>query len=202
MDKLSLATPIEHWHSRILQHASGNDFIFFSKDLSLTIWFATNYLQFLSRNGNCEVVPLYGKLIHDLETFIYQVNFSLPVSYKLITDYHALYDLLLNFETEPLRRVIFWNDAGFLLKKDRALFTELFDCLITAAYVNRNGISTIKDDGTRYLVDQRNLFFVNVMEQEDLIPLLDKEYYIPSIDSHFEERLYSKIKFNIVELID
>jgi hypothetical protein len=201
MDKLSVATPIEHWHSRILQHPSGNDFIFFSRDPSISIWFTTNYLQFLSRNGNCEVVPLYGKLIHDLETFIYQANFSLPVGYKLIADHHALYDLLLNFETEPLRRVIFWNDAGFLLKKDRKLFAEIFESLIMSAYLNRNGISTIKDDGTRYLVDQRNLFFVNVMELEDLIPLLDKEYYIPSIDDHPEQR-YSKINFNIIELID
>lgn len=199
MDQLNVNSPVDEWHSRILQCSNGNDFIFFSKDISHTIWFATNYLQFLSRNGNCEVVSLFGKLISNLETFVYQVNYSLPVGYRLRTDYHALYDLLLNFETEPLRRAIFWNDANFLFKENRSDFEMIFEAMITSAYCNRNALSTVKEDGSRYIVDQRNLFFFNEMDPQYLVDLLNREYYIPSIDAD-PKGSYSKIEFNLVEL--
>lgn len=201
MEQLNVNTPIEEWHNRILQSAGANDFIFFAKDISNAIWFATNYLQFLSRNGNCEVVPLYGRLISDLESFIYQVNYALPVGYKLKTDSNALYDLLLNFETEPFRRVVFWNDADSLFIKNRSDFEIIFESLIISAYCNRNAISTIKDDGSRYIVDQRNLFFFNVIDSEHIMYLLQKEYYIPSIDD-YPNQTYSRIDFTIVELVD
>jgi hypothetical protein len=199
--ELSTSSSIEEWHKNILQHEDGNDFIFVGKNISDTIWFTTNYTQFLCRQGNCEVIPLYGKLIKDLETFIYQVNYSLPVGYRLRTDSHALYDLLLNFETEPLRRVFFWNDADHLLASNRVDFEGIFESMILAGYLNRNGISTIKDDGSRYLVDQRNLFFFNDMAFSELAPLLEKKYYIPSIDDKDKET-YLRLDFTIIELVD
>lgn len=199
MDQLSTGIPIEEWHERMLQKAEANDFLLFGKEQGNTIWFSTNYLQFLSRNGNSEVIPLYGKHIHDMEDVIYQLNYSLPVGYKLKTDIHALFDLLLNFETEPLRRVVFWNDADLLFKRNQTVFEDIFEAMITAAYVNRNAISTVKEDGTRYLVDQRNLFFFNGLEPKDIFYLIEKVYHIPSYD---EPDLRQKLKFSLIELID
>jgi hypothetical protein len=200
MEQLNVNNSIEEWHRKILQSAEGNDIIFFSEDISDSICFSTNYMQFLSRSGNCEVVPLYGRLISDLETFIYQVNCSLPVGYKLKVDNHALYDLLLNFETEPLRRVIFWNDADFLFTNNSNHFDPIFESLVVSAYCNRNAISTIKEDGSKYIVDQRNLFFFNGLSLDHIAYLLQKKYYIPSIEES-ETQTYSNIDFTIIELV-
>jgi hypothetical protein len=96
------------------------------------------------------VIPLYGRLINNLDTFIYQANLCLPVGYRLKNDLQALYDLLLNFETEPLRRIVIWNDAQDSLAVNQNDFESIFELLVVSSYCNRDGISTVKEDGTRY----------------------------------------------------
>ncbi|UPK69131.1 hypothetical protein [Chitinophaga filiformis] len=195
--KVNIDQPVFEWH-RLLEAASANDFIVIEKDRDKMIWFITNYTQFLIRSGNVEVATLYGRLIPDYKSFVYQANLALPVGYELGTNPHALFDLLLNFETEPENRFIIWNDAGYLYHLNEEDFRDIFEQLIVSAYCNRNGISTIKADGTRYRVNQRNIFIFNEDEFDTIKPLLDREYYITSIDKPFNKR----IDFNLVRLAD
>lgn len=198
--KINVNEPVSKWHDSLMNNNYTNDFILFENDRDKLIWFITNYTQYLVRKGANEVVPLYGNAINSLATFIYQVNLSLPVSYHLGSRLDALYDLLLNFETEPERRFIIWNDSSYLFNNNKADFESIFEKLIVAAYCNRNGISTIKEDGTRYKVDQRNILIFNDNKLKDIRDLLDKEYFIPSID---EQRQLDKIMdFNVIELIE
>lgn len=191
---------VENW-AKQLSNLKKGDFIFLSSNEDTIIWFATNYIQHLIRSGGSEVAPLYGQSITDLESFIYQVNQCLPVGYRLKADVQALYDLLLNFQTEPLRRFIIWNDAQHLFHSNLPAFEDIFELLIVAAHCNRNGISTRKENGTKYLVDQTNMFFFYGKEITDVRYLLDKEYFIPSLDTYPDE-LYSKLNFNVIKLID
>jgi len=188
---------IEYWHSELLDAPRKNDFIFLSHDIANTIWFVTNYIQFLSRSGNSEITQVYGKHVNSLEDFIYQVNYSLPVGGRLKTNIHALYDLLLNFETEPLRRIIVWTDANSLFTKSRVEFENIFDVMVAAAYCNRNAISTIKENGERYKVDQRNLFFFQGIDYPNIQYLIEKKYHIPSLD---EPDLEMQLEFDVVNV--
>ncbi|MET7001564.1 barstar family protein [Chitinophaga defluvii] len=198
--KININEPVDNWHDLLMNNNCINDFLLFENDRDRLIWFITNYTQYLIRNGGNEVVPLFGKAISNLETFIYQVNLSLPVGYHLGTKLDALYDLLLNFETEPQGRFIIWNDSNHLFNNNKADFVNIFESLIIAAYCNRNGISTIKEDGTRYRVDQRNMFIFNDNKLEDIQGLLNKEYFIPSIDKQSQsDRI---IDFNLIELTE
>ncbi|MGF6849531.1 hypothetical protein QFZ51_004766 [Chitinophaga sp. W3I9] len=192
--------PVSKWHDLLMNNNYLNDFILFEDDRDKLIWFITNYTQYLVRKGANEVVPLYGNAINSLERFIYQVNLSLPVSYHLGSRLDALYDLLLNFETEPEGRFIIWNDSSYLFNNNKADFENIFEKLIVAAYCNRNGISTIKEDGTRYKVDQRNILIFNNNKLKDIRYLLDKEYFIPSIDEQWQ--LDKIMDFNLIELIE
>lgn len=133
-------------------------------------------------------------------SFIYQLNLSLPIGYEIGEKHavHAFYDLLLNFETEPAYRFIIWNDADYLYGQDRESFELIFEHMIVAAYCNRHGISTLKQDGIPYKVDQRNVFVFNRNRLDDLEQLLTNEYYIPSIIK--EEN--KCIDFNVVELVN
>ncbi|WP_436488153.1 barstar family protein [Chitinophaga sp. ARDCPP14] len=198
--KINVNEPVSKWHDLLMNNSYANDFILFETDQDRLIWFMTNYTQYLVRKGANEVVPLYGNAINSLETFIYQVNLSLPVGYQLGPRLDALYDLLLNFETEPERRFIIWNDSSYLFNNNKADFESIFEKLIVAAYCNRNGISTMKEDGTRYKVDQRNIFIFNDNKLKDIRDLLDKEYFIPSIDEQYQ--LDKILDFNLIELIE
>jgi len=194
---IDIDKPAFGWHASLAGMYT-NDFIVVENDRDKLIWFITNYTQFLITSGSTEVATLYGRLIPDFKSFVYQANLTLPVGYELGTNPHALFDLLLNFETEPENRFIIWNDAGYLHSVNEEDFCEIFEQLIVSAYCNRNGISTIKEDGTRYKVNQRNIFIFNEDEFDAIKPLLDKEYYITSIDEPFNKR----IDFNIVRLLD
>lgn len=198
--KLNLYTPVSTWYDQLFNACPKNDFIITSIDTDMLRWFGTNLTQYLCRIGGHEVVPMYGMHIKDLETCCYQLNLSLPIGYQFSSNYQALYDTLLNFETEPPRRVIIWNDAQYLLNTNPEIFENVMYEMVVASYVNRKGISTIKKDGTRYTVDQRNIFIFENANWTHLSRLLDKEYYIPSIDEH--TRIDTKLEFNIVELIN
>jgi hypothetical protein len=196
--KLNIDAPDATWYEQLFNVCPKNDFIITCSNTDMLRWFGTNLTQHLCRIGGHEVVPMYGMHINDLETCCYQLNLSLPVGYEFNPDYHALFDTLLNFETEPPRRMIIWNDAQFLLNEDPEVFEAVFEVMVVAAYVNREGVSTIKEDGTRYTVDQRNIFIFENESWEKINSLLDKEYYITSIDGPF----YQKLEFNTIELID
>lgn len=86
--------------------------------------------------------------------------------------------------------------AGHLYNSNKDDFSDIFKLLILSAYCNRNGVSTIKEDGTRYRVNQRNVFVFDDDSFERVKPLLTQEYYIPSIDGPFN----GKIEFNLIRL--
>lgn len=193
--EIDVDLPVSDW-GILLAQMPANDFIVVDDNRDRLIWFTTNYTQLLARNGGTEIAPIYGELANDHSSFVYQVNFSLPCSYKLGDNPHALYDLLLNFETEPDRRYIIWNDTQHLHRLNSPLFEEIFESMLVAAYCNRNGISTIKEDNTPYRVDQRNIFLFNKAGYEAILPLLTKEYYILGYYKQFEKEL----DFNVISL--
>lgn len=190
--------PVDKWHEIISEYKSG-DYIFLCDNEDLAIWFSTNYMQYLSRMGGNEVAPIYGNLVHNLEEFCYQVNLSLPFGFRIRADFHALYDILLNFETEPTGRFLFWNNAEYLLNMQPELFAEIFSELAVAAYLNRNAISTIKENGARYQVNQTNILLFQNTSIEKLSHILNRDYYIPSID--IETRGDFNLKFQIFRIV-
>lgn len=197
---IDIHTPVAEWYETLIKSLPNNDFVVLCDNRNDLIWFMTNLTQYLSRQGGNEVAVVYGRQTVDLMSFIYQLNFSLPVGYQIgeKNASHALYDLLLNFETEPPARFIIWNDADHLYNYDRDNFELVFDNMIVAAYCNRHGVSTLKEDGTPYRVDQRNIFVFNQNTLGDLEQLLTNEYYIPSIIKS-ENKC---IDFNVVELLN
>lgn len=198
--KIDVNQPVSDWHKALMENLPDNDFVVLCDNRNDLIWFMTNLTQYLSRRGGNEVAVIYGRQTDDLMSFIYQLNWSLPVAYEIGERYasHALYDLLLNFETEPPARFVIWNDADHLYDHNRECFELVFESMITAAYCNRHGLSTLKEDGTPYKVDQRNIFVFNQNTLGDLEQLLTNEYYIPSIIKS-ENKC---IDFNVVELIN
>ncbi len=197
---ININESIDSWHNRLTEEGKGNDSLLFCDNKDLIIWFTTNYAQYLIRKGENEVVILYGEQIDDLDALIYQINLSLPIGYKVKSNNHALYDMLLNFESEPKSRFIIWNDAQFLFELKRKEFEGIFESMVVAAYCNRNGISTIKEDNNKYVVNQKNIFLFEKTKVHDIENLLEKKYYIPSIDNPVE--LYQNIEFDIVELVE
>lgn len=194
MIEIDVGSSREEWHSTLFGKADKNDFVIFYDDDDSYIWFTTQYTQFLIGVGGFEVVPIYGRMVKSLKSFLYQVNLCLPVGYRMKAISHALYDLLLNFETEPEARIIIWNDADYLFKKNKKAFVEIFDSMIVASYGNRLGRTTIKEDGTPYKVDQRNIFFFKSENKAEVMDILNTEYYQPY------EEIDKKIEFNIVTL--
>ncbi|WP_177318770.1 hypothetical protein [Chitinophaga sancti] len=160
-------------------------------------WFITRYTQFLCRKGGYEVIPIYGETVTNLKDFCYQVNCSLPFGFRVRPDLGALYDLILNFETEPDNRVFIWHDAQHQLKTTPELFNDVTESLVVAGFLNRNAMSTIKSDNTRYKVNQRNMIVFFDTAVEELLFFLNREYYIPSIDGVYD----SKFEFQICEII-
>lgn len=57
---------------------------------------------------------------------------------------------------------------------DSELFEETFESMVQAAYCNRNGISTIKEDDTPYRVDQRNIFCLQQSGVRSGTTIIDK----------------------------
>lgn len=195
--KIDVNGSVSEWYESLMSNQPQNDFIILSDNRDDLIWFSTNMTQFLTRQGGNEVASVYGKHTMDLKSLIYQLNFSLPVGYEIGQEYasDALYDLLLNFETEPSARFIIWNDADKLYDRNKKLFSDIFERMVVSAFCNRNGISTLKEDGTFYKVDQRNIFLFNDKILGDIGELLEKEYYIPSLIQS-ENKL---MNFNVIE---
>lgn len=159
---------------------AGDVVITYENDIDAFIWFTSNFIQCQYKEGNREVIVIHGNLVNSLADFISQINYTIPASGKYGARPDPLYDLLLCFETEPKYRLIFWLFPEHLLNVDRAAFEVIFNALVVAAFVNRSGISTVKENGENYLVDQRNIFVCEKEKVGLLQPYLDKEYYIPS----------------------
>lgn len=186
------------WYDELFENSEANDFIFFYENDDDYIWFITQFTQYLCRElVETEVAPIFGRHIRSLKAFLYQLNFSLPCGFRYGIKYktHALYDLALNFETEPKRRLILWNDADYLFESRNGVFIEIFDVLVVAAYCNRKGIATddFNDEGRPYQVDQRNLFFFQYKFKEKVEDFIAKQrVYIPPLakEQHLEFNLF------------
>jgi len=198
--KIDISQSVSEWYKILIKDLPDNDFVIVCNSRDDLTWFITNFTQLLARQGGNEVASVYGRHTTNLMSFIYQLNLSLPTGYEIGEKHasHALYDLLLNFETEPESRYIIWNDADYLYVQDREDFELIFESMVVAAYCNRYGISTLKEDGTPYKVNQRNVLVFNRKHLGDLEQLLTREYYIPSIIKE-EHRC---IDFNVIKLIN
>lgn len=198
--KIDISQPVSEWYKTLIKDLPDNDFVIVCNSRDDLTWFITNFTQLLARQGGNEVASVYGRHTSDLMAFIYQLNLSLPTGYEIGEKHasHALYDLLLNFETEPESRYIIWNDADHLYVQDREDFELIFESMVVAAYCNRHGISTLKEDGTPYKVDHRNIFVFNSKNLGDVEKMLTREYYIPSIIKSEN----TCIGFNVIELIN
>ena len=127
-------------------------------------------LTFLPRSFPSSTMfhPIYGRHIFGLADACYQLSRSFPREYIINSTIHALYDLVLGFETEPSFRVIVWHDADFLLKQDRSAFIEIAGTLLTAALLNRLGIGTQKEDGSAFTVVQTCVFGINLIPNVEM----------------------------------
>lgn len=185
MDLIIEGDSVAKWHQTLFDIPAKNDFLVFYSNEEDYIWFITQYIQFISRDlASVEIAPLFGRQINSLKSFMYQFNFSLPVGYRMKANWHALYDLALNFETEPLHRFIFWNDADYLLKKNQTVFEGIFERLVVAAFLNREGIGAIKENGSPYKVNQRNFLFFKEENRTEVNVIQSKKYYIPPCDTN------------------
>lgn len=194
---LDLNAPPISWVHSLWDDALG-DFILCDPSPDRITWFSTMFAAAMTEAGSVEVAHVYGKYARSLSAVIYHLNKSLPASYVLGKSHHALYDLLLNFETEPKRRLLIWHDASVMLAQKPLLFTEIVESMVTAAYLNRNGLSTYKENGTAYRVDQRNLFLFPKHSLDEVSLIVDHTYTVNSI--MYEEPLETKLPFTIVSL--
>jgi hypothetical protein len=155
-------------------------------------WFGTNLIQYLNRQQDTEICPLYGKMINTLDDFCYQLCRSIPWGFEMGRNIDAVYDVILNFETIPQNRYFIWYDSQTLFKKNKILFDSIFECIIVAGYLNSIGQATCD-----YKVNQRNIFLFDEIDKRDLQYLLDKEYYTPKINdiSQNEKEKYLKHSF-------
>lgn len=199
MIEINITDPVENWINKIFNYDL-KDTIILHEDINDAIWFSTNLIQYLIGKGGCEVIPIYGKLIESLDDFIYQINCCLPIDFKLKNNIDALYDLLLNFVTEPSKRFFIWNDADYLFKNNRITFEIIVEQMLSASFLNRNGLSTIKQNNERYNVQQFNLYIFGSKSFNDLEPIINKTYDMMSID-HMPKGLEIKIDFRIFKLI-
>ncbi len=96
-------------------------------------------------------------------------------------------------ETEPENRVFIWYDCQTLMKENRELFSEIFECMIVAGYLNSIGEAT-----HNYKVNQKNIFMFRETKLEELTEMINKEYYTPKIT--LNEEFYMKHDFEILEI--
>ncbi|WP_299681096.1 hypothetical protein [uncultured Dokdonia sp.] len=156
-------------------------------------WFGTNVIQEIAKKGNTEICPLFGEHIKSINDYCYQLCRSIPWGFEMGRNSHAIYDVLLNFETEPENRIFIWYDCQTLFKKDKKLFKEIFERMIVAGYLNSIGEST-----SNYQVNQKNIFMFRDTQIDELTALLEKEYYTPKVS--MKEEFYMKHEFEILEL--
>ncbi len=154
-----------------------------TSDNNPLIWFGTNLTQFFSRLGDSEVCPLFGKHIKTIDDFAYQLCRTIPWGFEMGIDLHAVYDVILNFTTQPRNRYFIWHDAQHLFRSDRELFDGLFERLIVASYLNSNGIAT-----HNYQVNQKVIFLFDDTTENEISELLNVNYYTPSIFDNFNAK--------------
>ncbi len=164
-------------------------------DYNPLIWFGTNLTQFLSRHGDSEVCPLFGKQINNSDDFAYQLCRTIPWGFEMGRSLHAVYDVVLNFTTQPKNRYFIWYDAQHLFRSDRKLFEGLFECLIVASFLNSNGKAT-----HNYQVNQKVVFLFDNTNENEISELLSTNYYTPSIFDKFdtEDKYYVLHKQTLV----
>lgn len=177
-NKLDLNKSPETWVKYFNQDCKNKDLILLFREDDDAVYFSSFFYQKLCVLVGSEVVPICGRLVNNFDQFITQINMLLPCGYRMAPKTEGLYDILLNFETEPKLRTIIWNDAQNLLFKSPNDFDVIFEYLSHAAYNNRNGLSTLKDNGTPYLVNQRNIYVFVGLEKKKIIPYLMKEYEV------------------------
>jgi len=156
---------------------------FKTTDYNPLIWFGTNLIQFLAREGKSEVCPIFGRHINDIDDFAYQLCRTIPWGFEMGRDTHAIYDVILNFTTQPKNRYFIWYDAQHLFRNDKELFDELFERLIVASYLNSKGKATHD-----YQVNQKVIFLFDDTNEEEVLELCSKNYYTPSIFDTFEKQ--------------
>ena len=168
---------------------------FTSSDSKPLQWFGTNLIQYLNRQKDTEICPLYGKQIKSIDDFCYQLCRSIPWGFEMGRNIHAIYDVILNFETQPKNRYFIWYDSQFLYNYDKSLFEDIFECLVVAGYLNSIGKAT-----QDYQVNQKNIFLFDNIEIDDIKYLLEKEYYTPRIDNDSKDIDSSNMRhdFNIL----
>jgi RNAse (barnase) inhibitor barstar len=152
---------------------------FKTSDYNPLIWFGTNLIQFVARSGDSEICPLFGKHINNVNDFAYQLCRTIPWGFEMGRNIHAIYDVVLNFTTEPKNRYFIWYDAQHLFNLDRQLFDKIYESLIVAAYLNTNGKATHD-----YRVNQKVIFLFDETEEEAIRELCEKDYYTPAISDH------------------
>lgn len=162
-------------------------------DYSPLQWFGTNVIQNIAAKGNTEICPLFGEQIKSIDDYCYQLCRTIPWGFEMGRNSYAIYDVLQNFETEPKNRVFIWYDCQTLMRKDKKLFSEIFESMIVAGYLNSIGEAT-----HNYQVNQKNIFMFRETQLEELTEMINKEYYTPKIS--LEEEFYKKHDFEILEI--
>jgi RNAse (barnase) inhibitor barstar len=166
-----------------------------TSDYNPLIWFGTNLTQYLSRFGDSEVCPLFGKQINTIDDFSYQLCRTIPWGFEMGRNLNAVYDVLLNFTTQPKNRYFIWHDAQHLFRADRKLFDCLYESLIVASYLNSNGKAT-----QNYQVNQKVILLFDNTSENEISELLNVNYYTPSIFDNFdtEDKYYILHKQTLV----
>lgn len=141
-------------------------------------WFGTNVAQELAKRGETEVCPLFGGQIESIDDYCYQLCRTVPWGFEMGRNSHAIYDVLLNFETKPKNRIFIWYDCQTILRKNKELFYEIFELMIVAGYLNSIGEATYN-----YQVNQKNIFMFRETGMEELTELLKQEFYAPMIST-------------------
>lgn len=199
INKFDLNESTEYWVDYFNKNCKNKDLIFIFKNDDDAVYFSSFFYQKLCVLGGSEVVSICGKLVDNFDNFLTQMNTSLPCGFRMASRLECLYDILLNFETEPKYRTIIWNDAQSLFIKDSNDFNVIFEYLSLAAYNNRNGLSTLKEDGTPYSVNQRNIYLFVGLEKKLLLPYIMKEYEV-NIEPMGDKFQKIKIDYEIIEI--
>ena len=146
------------------------------------IWFGTNIASFFAKDGGTEICPFYGKHINSIDDFGYQLCRAIPWGFEMGRNLNAVYDVVLNFTTEPKDRYFIWHDAQHLFRVNRALFEGIFECLIVASYLNSVGKAT--DD---YQVNQRVIFLFDETDEKEIVHLSRQNYYTPLFSDSLDD---------------
>jgi len=162
-------------------------------DYSPLQWFGTNVIQNIATKGNTEICPLFGEQIKSIDDYCYQLCRTIPWGFEMGRNGHAIYDVLLNFETEPKNRVFIWYDCQTLMREDKKLFSEIFESMIVAGYLNSIGEAT-----HNYKVNQKNIFMFRETQLEELTEMINKEYYTPK--NSLNKEFYMKHDFEILKI--